>query len=213
MLNKEKYNLPDIDLLETKKEGLSFIVWHPNRTYAILGASNKAESSFHLDAIGKDEVIIQHRPSGGESVLLTPNTLVISFNIHTKEKINPKKFFIYINSTIIKALESLGYTDLSVRGISDICLGPKKILGCSIYRNANGILYQSVLNVSENPTLFSKYLKHPEREPDYRKGRKHGEFVTTLASQQSDLNSTMLSDKLSKIIKHLVNEFDITLLR
>jgi lipoate-protein ligase A len=37
-----------------------------------------------------------------------------------------------------------------------------------------------VINVSEDVSLIERYLKHPKREPDYRKGRKHSEFVTNL---------------------------------
>jgi len=36
MLNKDKYNLPDIELLNRDEVGLGYIVWQPDKTYAIL---------------------------------------------------------------------------------------------------------------------------------------------------------------------------------
>jgi lipoate-protein ligase A len=36
--------------------------------------------------------------------------------------------------------------------------------------------------VAEAPEFIGRYLKHPSREPDYRAGRKHEEFVTSLAA-------------------------------
>jgi lipoate-protein ligase A len=51
-------------------------------------------------------------------------------------------------------------------------------------RNTHGsLIYQAVLNVSEDPILFEKYLRHPRREPDYRSGRSHSEFVTSLKAE------------------------------
>jgi lipoate-protein ligase A len=196
MLNKDKYNLPDIELLNRDEVGLNYIVWQPDKTYAVLGASNKADTSLNLPEINEDGVEVVQRPSGGEAVLLTPKTLVISFYQVSSDKINPKEYFHFINHIIVRALEAQGFTDLSVRGISDICIGEKKILGCSIYRYKHGIFYQSVLNVAEDPKLFSRYLKHPQREPDYRLGRNHHEFVTTLTKIEPTTDIETLQKKL-----------------
>ncbi len=209
MLNNDKYKLPDIDLLQSDIVGLSFLVWRPDNYYAVLGASNNPETSLHQDAISEDAVIVQKRPSGGESVLLTPNTLVVSFNLHTKQKVNPKAFFAYVNLTIIATLENIGFGDLSVKGVSDICIGDKKILGCSIYKNTYGILYQSVLNVCEDPALFSKYLKHPEREPDYRKGRNHEEFVTSLKTVNPKTDIETIENEIRSVIDLLIKDFNM----
>ena len=69
------------------------------------------------------------------------------------------------------------------KGISDIAIKDKKILGSAIYRSKDKIFYQAVLNVSENPQLFDKYLKHPKKEPDYRNGRLHSDFVTSFHAE------------------------------
>jgi len=40
-----------------------------------------------------------------------------------------------------------------------------------------------VLNISEDPGIFERYLRHPRREPDYRQSRKHSDFVTSLKKE------------------------------
>ena len=149
----------------------------------VLGSSNKAEISIDLDNIISDKVEVYKRPSGGESVILTPKTLVLATLIHTKKLEDPPRHFRAINGKIISTLQSLGVEHLSQKGISDISIGEKKILGSSIYRRTNIVFYHAVLNVSETTELMERYLLHPQKQPDYRNNRRHRDFVTSLHAE------------------------------
>jgi lipoate-protein ligase A len=176
-----EYDLPDISILQDEEwPDYQFFTWIPDSLYLILGQSNKAETSLKLDNVVQDKVKVYKRPSGGESVILSPNTLVISTIIRSEKLENPGKYFDTANRRIIAALGSFGIKNLNQKGISDIAIGDKKILGSSIYRKTNKVFYHAVLNVSEDPRLMEKYLSHPGKEPDYRKGRKHSEFVSSV---------------------------------
>ena len=102
---------------------------------------------------------------------------------------SPKRYFEMYNEIIIKALHSLGIKGLAQKGISDVCLRDKKVLGSSIYRNKDVLLYQAVLNISESVFSLEKYLKHPPREPNYRDKRSHKDFVTSLTAQGYHLSA------------------------
>lgn len=175
------YKMPDIQLLDHDDwKDYKFFTWVPDKTYLILGLSNKVEKSLIQETVLEDHVEVFKRPSGGETVILTPKTLVLSTTVNTEGFMDPQIFFKNINQIIIEKLSDFGIKDLQFRGISDICIGNKKILGSSIYRRKNKVFYHAVLNVSESIDLISKYIAHPPREPEYRKGRPHKDFVTSI---------------------------------
>ena len=178
MINTKDYYLPDIQLLD--KSTNQYLTWIPDKTYIVLGASNNAEESLHMENVIEDKVCILKRPSGGQTVILTPNNIMISAVFFDQEKLNPKDIFQHINKLIISAIEKTGIRNLSAMGISDIAIGGKKILGSAIYRNKRALLYHAVLNLGEPASTFERYLKYPSKEPDYRKGRSHSDFVTSL---------------------------------
>ncbi|MFC2092576.1 hypothetical protein ACFLSV_01625 [Bacteroidota bacterium] len=199
-IETNKYNLPDIEILANKNSSTSFYVWIPDKTYLILGRSNNLESSLIQNRLKKDSIKVFKRPSGGETVALTPNTLVISAVIISEELKNTRKYFRIYNQRIIDVLEKQGIDNLSHKGISDIALNNKKVLGSAIYRTKGKLFYHSVLNVSEPVSTIEKYIKHPNREPDYRNGRKHSEFVTSLSAEGFKKNITKLKNSLEKIV-------------
>jgi len=190
------YSLPDIQLL--RDDSKQFLIWRPDKMYIILGASNRAEEALFLDNVRQDAITVMKRPSGGQTVMLTPNNLIIAAVFSDKNIMNPKEVFIMLNKLIISSIEEAGITDLSQRGISDIAIDGKKILGSAIYRNKDKLLYHAVLNLGEPASTFERYLKHPSREPDYRNGRNHAEFVTSLREKGYSQSYTHLEDVLTQ---------------
>ena len=195
-----KYNLPDIEILADNNSSTSFYVWIPDKTYLILGRSNNVENSLIQNRLKKDSIKVFKRPSGGETVVLTPKTLVISAVIISEEFKNTRKYFKIFNQKIIDVLEKHEVDGLSHKGISDITLNNRKVLGSAIYRTKGKLFYHSVLNISEPVSTIEKYIKHPSREPDYRNGRKHSEFVTSLYAEGFKINIVELKNSLKKIV-------------
>ncbi|HEX3074156.1 MAG TPA: hypothetical protein VHP30_11145 [Ignavibacteriales bacterium] len=183
-----KYDLPDKVLLENNQAYYRFITWVPSFLCIVLGHGNKAEDSLQIGNILKDNIPIYKRPTGGEAILLSPNMIVISLLKRGDAFRSPRFYFETYNESILNALRGLGVKELNTGGISDICIRDKKILGASIYRNKDFVFYHAVLNVSENGILMNHYLKHPQREPSYRGGRRHSEFVTSLTQEGNELN-------------------------
>lgn len=194
------YDLPDLDIKTSDKKN-DFKVWQPEENILVLGRSNNAEDSLNTDLVLEDRVRVYKRPSGGESVILTPNTLVVAVKIHIGEDLNMHKYFRVVNDKIMAALSDLGVKGLYMKGISDISIGEKKILGSSIHRVKETLYYHAVLNINESIETISKYLKHPKKEPDYRQGRSHIDFVTSLHLESFTLNTEEISRKLIKYLK------------
>jgi lipoate---protein ligase len=203
IVTAEPYGLPDAEMLQGR-EPYAFLVWQPARVWVIIGRGNKAADSVHLDLARADGVPVVQRPSGGEAVILTPRTLVVSAARHTVTQHPSRHYFQSYNQAVIGALAGLGVPDLAMRGISDIALGDRKIAGSSIYRNRERVFYHAVLNVAEAPALMERYLRPPRRQPDYRLGRSHAEFVTSLAAAGYPLAMPLLqaaiADALAAIL-------------
>ncbi|MFA5462920.1 MAG: hypothetical protein WC265_02465 [Dysgonamonadaceae bacterium] len=198
MVIVSEYNLPDIHLLNQQSN--KFLLWIADKQYIVLGASNKADDSVVESLVLRDNISVLKRRTGGQTVMLTPNNLIISAVITDKNVMKPKDLFNKFNNHIIAAIEKDHFVRFRTRGISDIALGEKKIMGSSMYRGKGMLFYHAVLNFDEPATTFQKYLKHPKNEPDYRKGRSHHEFVTSLKETG-----------YTKSIFHLKNEINDSL--
>jgi len=178
MIETLAYNLPDIQLLE--KEANQYSIWIPDKAYIVLGASNNATDALFTENVTTDRVLVLKRPSGGQTVVLSPQTIVLAATMTDVSNVKPKEFFNKINGLIIKSIEADGVTGLTLSGISDIAIDGKKILGSSMYKRKDTLFYHAVLNFAVPASLIERYLRHPSKEPDYRAGRSHIEFVTSL---------------------------------
>ena len=208
MIEIQKYDLPDFDIMHDAETSTAHFLWQPGDVYVVLGNSNKPEENLNEKEISEDNVQVYKRPSGGETVVLTPKTLVISAKITLDTFSDPKYYFRYFNKKIIDGLENLGVKNLSYRGISDIALKSKKILGSSIYRKRKALFYHAVLNVSEPVETIERYIKYPTKEPDYRKGRSHKEFVTSLYNEGYSFSLDQIHDAL-KVALSEINEDEV----
>lgn len=193
------YNLPDIKLLESEKQ-TDFTFWIPNGKYIVLGRSDQPENAIFVEKAFQKNFNIIKRPSGGHTVILTPNTLVIAAKFSVYDH-HPKQIFKRVNNFIIEQLRNLNIHNLKERGISDIAIGEKKILGSSIYKTTKFIFYHAVLNVSENPETINDLLKHPKREPAYRAHRSHLDFVTSMAKEGYFFSINYLYNHFVKSVK------------
>jgi lipoate-protein ligase A len=198
MIPKVKdYYLKDFELISSDTTH-DFSIWVPDKLYIVLGRSNTIEESVRIDYAKQDDIEIVKRPSGGETVVLSDKMIVISYKFLPKKTIKIHDYFKKINSGIISALELVGIKGLQLKGISDIALDEKKILGSSMLKKSDFVFYHAVLNVSESPGIICKYLKHPKKEPDYRDGRTHEHFVTSIHNEGYMIDLNVIIDTLER---------------
>ncbi len=206
MVTVSEYNLPDIQLMNESTN--SFLLWIPNKSYIVLGASNNAKDAVIEESTLSDNITVLKRRTGGQTVMLTPNNLIISAVITDESVMKPKDVFNKFNDHIIGAIAKDHAVKFATRGISDIATGELKILGSSMYRGKGYLFYHAVLNFNEPSTTFQKYLKHPNNEPDYRKGRKHHEFVTSLKETGYPENIHHLKNEISASLSTILSNYD-----
>jgi lipoate-protein ligase A len=106
-----------------------------------------------------------------------------------KHEFRNKYYFELLNQVIIEALSPLlGKEEiLGQAGISDIVYGEKKIAGTSLFRSRHYLLYQASVLLRPQLDVIARYLKHPSKEPDYRRKRSHKDFLLGIY----DINPTL----------------------
>ncbi len=139
----------------------------------------------YVQRCDSDGVRITQRRGGGGTVVLAPG-MIVSIIVGTRKKEQTAlAIFNSVHAAFITTLDSAGAKGVTTSGISDLAIGEKKVLGSSLYMGRDPMLfyYQSSLMVNSDISLIGRYLRHPPREPDYRRGRDHEEFCTTLCDQ------------------------------
>ena len=143
---------------------------------------------------------VLRRRGGGGTVVLSPGQVVLALAAEVSSPYHNLEYFRTINGWFRAALESLGLRGVEDRGISDLAVGGRKILGSSLYRRRQLLFYQASLLVSCDLAPLERYLRFPSRVPDYRQGRGHAEFCTTLGAQGLPAGVGEVIDRLRAVV-------------
>ncbi len=163
-------------------------LWEPSDHFVVVGRSTRVAQEVNLAACRDDGIPVLRRCSGGAAVVAGPGCLmyavVISYRRHPQLKsIGAAHQF------VLERVESaVSQTVAGVRrqGISDLTIGAQKFSGNSLRCKRDHFLYHGTLLYDYPLAHIAQYLNVPPRQPEYRGGRGHLEFVRNLPSR-SDL--------------------------
>ncbi len=188
-----EYSLDGYIKAELIQKEVYINIEYQNSTAVVLGRVTPHSSDVNLETCINDNIPILRRRGGGGAVLLFPGVIVISCSFKKDHKVVDLMKFLDLSVRKIKeGILNHMNIPLEIRGHGDLCIGDKKILGSSIYSTKEYITYYSTLIIRGNFNLISKYLTHPTKEPDYRKGRSHENFITTLEANKKIENDNEL---------------------
>jgi lipoate-protein ligase A len=151
----------------------------------VLGSSSRVVEEVDLAGCAAAGATIVRRPSGGLTVLLGPGCLVWSVITPHPAAMPPLDV---LHATTLEplaaALRAAG-RPVERRGTSDLALvtdgRERKVSGNALRVRRAAVLYHGTLLDAFDLGLIDRVLRHPPREPGYRAGRPHGEFVANLA--------------------------------
>ena len=172
----------------------------------MFGAAGREQTDVYGDRARRDGIPLLRRRGGGGTVLLAPGQLVLALVAAVDSPYRNREHLCGINAWVTDALTELGVSGVRPRGICDLAIDGRKILGASLFRRRTVLFYQSSLLVCCDLTLFGRYLRHPSREPDYRAQRAHAAFCTTLAEQGYRLAPGRVADALRPIVTSRLEE-------
>lgn len=155
--------------------------WEPAAPLVVLGRAGDAERECDLARCRARGVPVVKRRGGGGTVVLASGMLVLTMAGAAGSVVRPRRAFDRINAWVAGVVRAAGGPELAPRGTSDLCVGDRKVLGSSLAFAGGHALYQAALLVDPDLDLVAALLRHPPREPGYRRGRSHGDFLTSLA--------------------------------
>jgi len=191
------------DLLHAFDAGAEpvFRIYEPAEVVIVLGAGRRSKPDLVRELVDRDGVPVLLRKGGGGTVVLSPGMVVLTLVTGVASSFRNREYAREINGWIRTALETAGVQGVDHRGISDLALGDRKILGASLFRRRRILFYQSSLLVCNDLSLFDRYLTFPDTVPDYRDGRSHGDFCTSLFEAGYRIAPVELMPPLTRIVR------------
>lgn len=176
--------------------------WEPESHFAVVGYANHVAREVNVAACQAANIPIFRRCSGGGTVLQGPGCLNYSLIAQIEEN-GPLATITSANRCIMErnrqAIESLlrsregagpegrtfsDKTMVEVKGHTDLALvandGSLKFSGNAQRRKKDFLLFHGTFLLQFDITLIGSFLQMPSKEPGYRQGRAHGDFLTNL---------------------------------
>jgi lipoate-protein ligase A len=96
----------------------------------------------------------------------------------------------FVLSRIAGKLRDLGLA-VAPRGTSDLVVGDRKFSGNSLRSKRDHFLYHGTILYDFALDLIGQLLRTPPRQPGYRAGRPHGDFVGNLPLSAPEIRSAI----------------------
>ncbi|WZO97562.1 lipoate--protein ligase family protein [Isosphaeraceae bacterium EP7] len=168
-------------------------VWEPKVLNVVLGASGRVDLETNLEACKADGIGILRRSSGGGTVLIGPGTLNLTVIVPIEISRAMRAVDEGQKETLgllARALRRPGL-DVELRGSGDLTLGDRKFSGSAQRRMKRFVLIHATILYRLDLGLIAGYLKQPSRQPDYRLGRSHAEFLTNVPLGRDEILSSI----------------------
>jgi len=183
-----------LDGAESGAGGESLRFWESADYFVVVGYANRIASEVNVPACEAEGVPIHRRCSGGGTVLQGPGCLNYALVLRALEG-TPLASIPGANGHIMErnraAVERLLGRPVHVQGHTDLTLEGRKFSGNSQRRRRRFLLFHGTFLLGFDLLRLERLLAMPTREPDYRGGRSHREFITTLGLGAGDLKAAL----------------------
>jgi lipoate-protein ligase A len=193
---EENLALDEALLLQAEEsDGAWLRLWEWPQFAVVLGAAGRLAEDVNESACVAGGVPISRRASGGGTVLLGRGCLLFSLILNYKRAVELTEIlpsYRYILDRIRDAL-AVVQPGLEVAGASDLALGGRKVSGNSQQRKRRHLLHHGTFLYDFELESIGRYLHLPKRQPEYRAGRTHAEFLANL-----NVNGEQLKTRLQE---------------
>jgi lipoate-protein ligase A len=155
-------------------------LWESPEVAVVVGRSSRVEEEVNVAACREAGIPLLRRASGGAAVVIGRGCLMYGVLLkyagreHLRMLDNAHQ---HVLDVLVSALEPLIREARHV-GTSDLAIADRKFSGNSLRCKRGHLLYHGTVLYDFDLTLIDRLLEMPPREPDYRAGRSHHDFIT-----------------------------------
>ncbi len=168
-------------------------LWSSEEYFVVVGRAGKVAEECFSGRCRERGIKIIRRISGGGTVLQGPGcinySVVLSYERDGRFK-DIRYSYRRILQNIADAFKSKGH-DMEVFPVSDLAMNGKKVSGNAQARKRKYFLHHGTFLFGFDPDMISLCLRHPPAEPEYRRGRAHGDFLTNISITGTELEETV----------------------
>ncbi len=170
-------------------------LWEPSQVAVVVGRSSRVGDEVNIEACDQMGVAVVRRSSGGGTIVAGPGCLMYSLVLSLQ--LRPSLAALdeahrTVLGTNAAALQRLS-PGTSQQGTSDLAVNNLKFSGNSMRVKQTHLLYHGTLLYDVSPALIANLLKRPPREPDYRAGRDHAQFVKNIDATAAQLRDALIA--------------------
>jgi lipoate---protein ligase len=193
--------------VETGVSPPTWRLWIAQAPTVVLGTGQEANLEIDLEETKRRNVGVLRRHSGGGTVVIGPGTLNFSACYPYTELPDSETINGATRAALKYVMDVLALWNLqpSLAGYSDIALLCRdgllrKIAGNSQARKKNTCVVHGTMLVDPDWDRIGGVLRFPSKVPEYRAGRAHRDFLTSLAEQSAPLTLEAFRDSLLKVL-------------
>ena len=174
--------------------------WQPTSPMVVVGRGSNALAEVRLSCCGQRQIPVLRRSSGGAAIVTGPGCLMYAVILSLRQRPNLRSLdsaHQFVLDTLGRAISTLGPT-VRRYGTSDLAFTangstdpPRKCSGNSVRIKKNTLLYHGTLLHDFSLELISTCLATAPRQPEYRAGRDHDQFVANLPTTAAALQQAI----------------------
>ena len=180
---------------EERQAGPVLRVWESPVLAVVLGASGRLHDDVDVQRCRGDGVAIARRSSGGGTVLIGPGALNVTVVLPS----DAAPGLTAVDTTQAFVLEQFAAAirragpPVALRGSGDLTLSDRKFAGSAQRRLRRHFLVHASLLYRFPIAPIVRYTRLPERQPAYRAGRSHDDFLTNVPLPRDALLAAVCS--------------------
>lgn len=184
-----------LEAAEAGESGEVLRLWEPRETFVVVGRSSRVNEEVRLEACRTFQVPVIRRASGGAAIVAGNGCLMyaVVWRYSGREHLRQlDELHREVLGTVRQAIGSL-LTGISHQGTCDLVRAGRKFSGNAVRCKRDHLLYHGTLLYDFDLTMIERFLGTAPRQPAYREGRSHGEFVTNLPLTARELQNAMIT--------------------